>query len=140
MADRSAELLAAIYAVLAADATLTALIGAGKVYNGVADGVAAPYVDIGAQMASDYGTSSGDAQEHTVTIHVWTDQPVAGKSAVLACVQIAAAVRAALHGVNINLSGGDCPNLRCTQQQQPLRDPDGVSWHGVLSFRAVTEN
>jgi hypothetical protein len=139
MADRSAELFAAIYAVLAADAPLVALIGADKVFNGVKDGTALPYVDIGDDTATDYGSSSGDAQEHTVTIHCWANQPLSGKSAKLLVTQMVAAVRLALHDVDLTLSAGVSPNLRC-EFRETARDPDGVSWHGVLRFRAVTQN
>lgn len=139
MADRTQELAAALYTQLSGHAPLTALIGAGKVFNGVKDGTPLPYVDIGEETATDYGAVSIDAQEHTQTVHVWTEQPLNGGSARLQCLQIVAAVRAALHEQVLSLSSGTLCNLRC-EYRETLRDPDGVSWHGVLRFRAVTNS
>ena len=143
MTDRMQQLVAAIYTALDGDSALATLLGAtGKVFNGLSDQVAAPFVDIGEVSNEDYGSSSGDAQEHTITIHCWTEHKNDGASvsAVMKCTQIAAAVRAALHDVDLTLSAGSMANLRCVSSQPALRDPDGVSWHGVLRFRAVTEN
>lgn len=140
MTDRSPQLFAAIYAALGADATLASLLGgSGRVFNGVPAGQALPYVDIAEATAVDYGTSSGDAQEHTFTLHVWTEQPAAGKSARKLCTEIVARVREILHGAPTPMGAGNMPNLRC-EFSETMRDPDGLSWHGVLRFRAVTEN
>lgn len=141
MTDRTAEMLAAVYTTLANDATLTALLGGdvGRVFNGVTPGQAAPYVDIGETTANNYWTSSGDAQEHTLTIHCWTEQPVAGQSARLQVAKIMARVRDLLHYQTIALSAGNMPSLWC-EFAETMGDPDGKSQHGVLRFRAVTEN
>jgi len=141
MTDRSAALFTAIYSALANDATLTTLLGgSGRVFNGVPSGQDAPYVDIGESTATDYGTSSGDAQEHTITVHVWTERASGEtESPRLRNVKIAARVRDVLHGQSFALSAGGNPNMRC-EFQETMRDPDGISWHGVLRFRAVTEN
>ncbi len=140
MTDRTAELLTAIYGALSADSALTTLLGgSGKVFNGVPANTVAPFVDIGESTANNYHTSSGDAQEHTITVHAWTEQAVAGKSARLQCAQIIARVRDLLHYSPLNMSAGNMPNLIC-EFVETMRDPDGISWHGVLRFRAVTEN
>lgn len=142
MTDRSAQMFAAIYTALSGDATLTTLLGgAGRVFNGVAAGQAEPYVDIGDTTAVNYRTSSGDAQEHTVTLHVWTAQPVSGGSARLQCLNIMARVRDLLHYVPLQMSAGNMANLIC-EFSETMRDtdPGGLYWHGVLRFRAVTEN
>lgn len=139
MTDRTSELMAAIYGALSGDSTLTTLLGSGRVFNGVASGQSAPYVDIGETTANDYHSSSGDAQEHTVTIHVWTEQPVSGMSARAACIAVMNRIRVVLHYNPLVMSAGNMPNLRC-EFTETMRDPDGISWHGVLRFRAVTEN
>lgn len=135
MADRSYELGVAIYAALSGDATLSSLLGgAGRVFDTVPSGTPAPYVVIGEETASDAGrTLAADAQEHTLTIHVWTEEKSSKP-----CKQIAARVRAILHGNPPALSAGTCTNLRC-EFKETMRDPDGVSWHGVLRFRAATQ-
>lgn len=141
MTDRTAEMLAAIYTTLSGDATLTGLLGGntGRVFNGVPPGQAAPYIDIGETTANNYHTSSGDAQEHTLTVHCWTEQAVHGQSARLQVTKIMARVRDLLHYQTIALSAGNMPSLWC-EFAETMADPDGKSQHGVLRFRAVTEN
>lgn len=134
MADRSLELYAALYAALAADAALTALIGASKVFDIVPANAAAPYVVIGDETAIDAGSSLIDAQEHTITVHVWSEQPSTKQ-----CKAIQAAVRAVLHEARLTLSAGTLCNLRC-EYKETMRDPDGISVHGVLRFRAITNS
>ncbi len=139
MADRSAEMFAAIYTALNGDTALIALVGSGQVFNGVKAGTAAPYIDIGDDTGNDYGSSVIDAQEHTITIHSYTEQPVASMSARLALFAIMARIRAVLHEASLTLSAGALVNLR-QEFRETLRDPDGVSWHGVQRFRAVTNS
>lgn len=134
MADRSVELYSALYATLAGHAPLTALIGAGHVYDIVPAGAPCPYVVIGDETAIDRGASQVDAQEHTVTVHVWSEA-----ASTLPCKRIQAAVRAALHEQVLALSAGTLCLLRC-EFKETMRDPDGVSVHGVLRFRAVTNS
>jgi Protein of unknown function (DUF3168) len=141
MSDRSTALYTAIASALTGDATLATLLGgSGRIFNGVKDGTLPPYIDLGDDTANDYGSIGfDDAQEHTLTLHVWTEQPVAGQSAKAACIAIGARVRDLLHNVSLVLSAGFLCNLRC-EFSQTLRDPDGVSWHRVLRFRAVTNS
>lgn len=142
MTDRTAEMLAALYTTLANDATLTALLNgeAGRVFTGsVGPDQNCPFVVIGETTANNYHTSSGDAQEHTITVHCWTEQAVAGQSARLQVAKIMARVRDLLHYQSIALSAGNMPSLWC-EFTETIADPDGRSQHGVLRFRAVTEN
>lgn len=139
MADRSTELFTAIYAALNGDAALTALMGTGRVYNGVKDGTRPPYIDIGDDTAADYAGALLDGQEHTVTIHTWTEQPAAGLSAKGLLFSIMARVRDVLHTASLNLSAGSLVNMR-QEFRETFRDPDGISWHGVQRFRAVTNS
>lgn len=141
MTDRTVQMVAAVYAALANDATLTTLLGSsGRVFTEVPDNQAAPYVFIALPNNNDYGSSSGDAQEHIFQVDVFTEQPWLGLSAVQHCAKVVAQVRSVLHGIPLAMSAGTMANLRCEFTQPALRDPDGVSWHGVLRFRAVTEN
>lgn len=133
MADRSLELAAAVYATLAGNAALTAVLGGtGRIHDHVQPGSPLPYVTIGDGQAADYGGSDVDAQEHTLTIDCWSETPSS-----LELRRIMAAVRAALHDADLTLSAGRCANIR-QESSQTLRDPDGITHHGVLRFRAVT--
>lgn len=139
MADRSVELFTAIYATLDASAPLSALIGAGRVFDtppALAEGgqLVPPYVVIGDETANDYGSRGGDAQEHTITIHTWTEKPTT-----LLLKRIMARVRDVLHEQSLALGGGNLVYLR-QEFKETFRDPDGVSQHGVQRFRALTEN
>lgn len=142
MTDRTAEMLAAIYTTLSGDATLTALLGgdAARVFTGSAGpDQTCPFVVIGETTANNYWTSSGDGQEHTITVHCWTEQAVYGQSARLQVAKIMARVRDLMHYQNIALSAGNMPSLWC-EFAETIADPDGKSQHGVLRFRAVTQN
>lgn len=133
MADVSIELAAAIYAALAAHAGVTSTLGgSGRVYDNAPAGAAAPYVVIGEETATDYSGSLVDGMEHTITVHAFTE----GQSR-LGCLQIQKQIRACLHEAALTLSAGTCANIR-QEMRQTMRDPDGVSWHGVQRFRAVT--
>ena len=134
MADRSVDLFTAIYSALDGNAALTALIGEHRVFDTPKAGLAPPYVVIGDETANDFGSSAGDAQEHTITVHTWSEKP-----STLQCKQIMSAIRVALHTVALSLSGGSLVNLR-QEFKETFRDPDGVSHHGVQRFRALTEN
>lgn len=129
----SVALFSAIYSALSSDAALTAALGgAGRIYDTPPEAAAVPYVVIGEETATDYSSSLTDAEEHTVTIHVWTE----ARSS-LPNKTIQGLVRGALHEQGLALSAGTLCNLRC-EFRETLRDPDGLSWHGVLRFRAVT--
>lgn len=134
MADRSIELQAGIYAALAGDAALVALIGPDRVWDHVKPGAPVPYVAIGDGTAVDAGGTGVDAQEHTLTIHCWSERPSS-----LEARRIIAAIRAALHERPPTLSAGRCANLRC-EYHETLREPDGITHHGVMRFRAVTQD
>ena len=123
-------------------AALTALLNGeeGRVFTGsVGPDQNCPFVVIGETTANNYWSSSGDAQEHTVTVHCWTEQAVAGQSARLQVAKIMARVRECFHYRTIALSAGNMPSLWC-EFAETIADPDGKSQHGVLRFRAVTEN
>ena len=139
MTDRSIELFTAIFTALSGDATLTGLLGGPAIYNGVKDGTPPPYVDIGDDTAIDDSGINVDAQEHTITLHTWTQQPIGGQSAKNLCMSIMVEVRNVLHEARLLLNNGALCNMR-QEFRETLRDPDGVSWHGVQRFRAVTNS
>ena len=134
MADHTVDLFQAVYATLSADVGLTTLIGPNRVWDHVKAGAPVPYVVIGDATAIDAGGDLVDAQEHTLTIHCWSEMPSS-----LQVKQMVAAVRAALHARPPTLQAGRCANIRC-EYHETMRDPDGVSHHGVLRFRVVTQD
>jgi hypothetical protein len=122
-----------VFAALGADAALTALLGAGRVYDDVPQGSPLPYVTLGRATAQDWSMGSEDGTEHVFTVHVWS-----GARGKKQAHEILGAIRAALHDQPLSLAGHDLINLR-HEHSEIRRDPDGETVHGIARFRAVTE-
>ena len=123
----------AMFAALSADVALTALLGAGRIYDDVPQATSPPYVVLGPITARDWSTSTEDGAEHVITLHVWSR--MRGKKQAH---EIMSAVSAALHDQSLTLAGHRLVNLR-HETSDVRRDPDGETIHGTLRFRAVTE-
>ena len=122
-----------LFAVLSADAALTALIGAGRVFDDVPQASPLPYVTLGPVTAQDWSTGSEDGTEHLLTVHVWSR--ARGKKQAH---EVLGAIRAALHDQPLSLSGHRLINLR-HERSDIRRTPDGEAIQGTARFRAVTE-
>lgn len=122
-----------IFSALTADATLTALLGGPKVFDGAPQATAFPYLTFGQTTARDWSTGSEEGSEHIVTLHVWSEAQ--GKKQTH---EIMGAVRQALHDRPLTLEGHRLVNLR-HEFSEARRDPDGDTHHGLTRFRAVTE-
>ena len=57
MSGAALALQQAVFALLAADTELAALVGAGRVYDGAPRNAAAPYVHLGEMSARDWSTA-----------------------------------------------------------------------------------
>ena len=123
----------ALFAALAADTALTALLGAARIYDDVPQSSDFPYLTFGQSTARDWSTASDDGHEHTITLHVWSQAK--GRAQVH---EIMSAVRTALHGQPLNLDGHRLINLR-HEFSEARRESDGETYHGLLRLRAVTE-
>ena len=132
MASPEQALQRAIYETLVADAAVGALVG-DNIYDAAPRNAGFPYVAIGESRAGDWSTGTETGAEHRLTLHVWSRGR--GKAE---CHAITDAVRAALHDALLVLDGHALVNLR-SEFAEAQRDPDGVTWHGVLRFRGVTE-
>jgi hypothetical protein len=122
-----------IFAVLTADAALTALLGAGRIFDDVPQGTPPPYVTFGPVTQRDWSTGTEEGAEHLVTLHVWS--AARGKKQAH---EILGAVRAALHDRPLNLAGHRLINLR-HEHSETRRTSDGETIHGTARFRAITE-
>jgi hypothetical protein len=90
-----------------------------------------PFVQIGeAQVIGDFADCI-DASEVFFDVHVWSR-----KTSLLQAKAIGSVVRAALHGAEPALAGFTLVDLRF-EDARYLRDPDGITRHGVLSFKAL---
>src|SRR3990172_3900562 len=133
MSSSSWALQQSIFATLAADATLLALLGGPRVYDDVPQASAFPYLSFGHSLVRDWSTGSEDGSEHVVTLHVWSQ----GKGKKEAH-EIMGAVRTALRDQALSLSGHRLVNLR-HELSEARREPDGDTTHGIVRYRAVTE-
>jgi hypothetical protein len=133
MASAGWDLQKVVYAALAADATLTTLLGGAAIHDAVPQNAAFPYVVIDQTQIRDWSTGTEPGAEHMLMLHVWSRH--AGKREAY---EIADAIRAALGGAMLSLEEHRLVNLR--HQYSELKcDEDGETQHGVLRFRAVTE-
>ncbi|WP_245454190.1 DUF3168 domain-containing protein [Aquabacter cavernae] len=123
----------ALYARLASDAPLLALLGGARVYDGAPSDAAFPFVTLGEALVSDGAVMPEGGTEQSLMLHAYSR--AGGRREGFA---IAAAVQQALHDAPLALSGHRLANLRATTAEV-RRDGDGRTYHAVIRFRAVTE-
>lgn len=108
---------------------------ASRVHDRAPQDVQFPFLQIGDIQTVEDGADCIDATEVTVTLHVWSRAP--GRAE---CRQIAGACRAALHEWLPDLSA---QGFRCVEHMhrdtRTLGDPDGITSHGVLTFRLLID-
>lgn len=122
----------AVFAALVADGAVGALVG-DRIHDAAPRNAVFPYVSLGEASLVDWSTGSEDGAEHRLVLHVWSRER--GKSESYAILE---ALRARLHDATLELEGHALVNLRF-EFADAARDPDGITWHGVARFRAVTE-
>ncbi|MGB0855032.1 MAG: DUF3168 domain-containing protein [Pikeienuella sp.] len=128
------ELQAAVFSILTSDAGLTALVG-GRVYDRVPmDGDQAPYITFGPSDEVSDDAECMIADDHTLQIDIWSEYQGGFKEAK----EIAFAVKQALHGVDIDLPTHALIEIRADNRRY-LRDPDGVTSHGIVTVEAMIE-
>ncbi len=124
----------AVFAALAADAGVTALLGSPpRLHDEVPRDAAMPYAVLGEATEHEWntGTSIGAVQGFTVTI--WS-RGAGFKEAK----QIAGTVRAALEGTALALEDAALIDLRF-ETARYLRESDGITRRAELTFRALME-
>jgi hypothetical protein len=132
MSSPAHALQKAIYAALVDDAGVGALIG-DRIHDSAPRNAVFPCVTFGRTTLTDWSTGTEEGAEHRLTLDVWSRR--GGKSE---CHAIADAIRARLNDAALPLDGHALVNLRF-ESADTARDPDGLTWHGVLRLRAVTE-
>lgn len=126
------EFQQALFTVLSGDSNLTTTLSA-SIYDDVPDhqAVTFPYVTIGEDTMLDYSTKDLVGSDVTVNLHVWSRYR--GSKEVK---QVMDRVHTLLHDSNLTVTGRNLINLR-SEFSDVLRDPDGITRHGVMRFRAV---
>ena len=122
------ELQTAIYSRLNGDSTLTGTAG---IYDEVQEGNAYPFITLGEETVINYDTKDLAGGEFTVNIHVWSQYKGSKETKTLMD-----RIHTLLHDYSLSVSGFNVINSRF-EYSDIMRDPDGVTRHGVMRFRAV---
>ncbi|SMH29742.1 DUF3168 domain-containing protein [Azospirillum agricola] len=101
------------------------------VLDDVPQGRAFPYVVIGEDVTTPGPLVDADAEEIDATLHVWSRY--AGRKEAK---KLMGAIKAALHDQPLPVVGHDLVLLRFAFETLFL-EPDGLTRHGVLRFRAL---
>jgi hypothetical protein len=91
-----------------------------------------PYVTIGEFIGGQFDTLNEQAIDLDLTIHVWSRQP-----GMQECQQLMTRAKDALDRQRLSVSGFQWVDT-IWEYAQTMRDPDGVTRHGILRFRVVT--
>ncbi|MBN9071506.1 MAG: DUF3168 domain-containing protein [Rhizobiales bacterium] len=127
------ELQAAVFAALAGDAALVAMLGGARIHDHAPADVAFPYITFGRTSVYDWSTGTESGTEQLFTLHVWSKAK--GKKEAL---DIMEAAKARLHDQSLPLAGRTLVN--CRMEFAEARHDDDLSvYHGLLRFRAVVE-
>lgn len=126
-------LQSAVVARLAADPDVLAITGVGRVFDRQITRAEPPYLVLGQANSTDFSTGDEAASEHRFEIEAWTKQN--GRKH---AVELADAVRAALHDAALTLEGAVLVNLR-HERTVSRRAPRTALHVARLRFRAVTE-
>lgn len=129
-----ADFQTAVFEALAGNPALTALAGAGKVFDDVPHGKEAsapayPYVTIGDQSGDEDGASDVDAAEMTIEVHAWSRAP--GR---LECLRMLDAIRDALHDKSHAVATGVLVHLNY-ESHETVPEQDRETYHGVIRFK-----
>lgn len=118
---------------LESDPDVLAIIGTGRVFDRLITRAGPPYLVLGQATVADYSTGDADGSEHRFEIEAWTKQNGRKQA-----VELADAVRAALHDTDLTLDGAALINLR-HERTVSRRAPRTGLHVARLRFRAVTE-
>jgi hypothetical protein len=91
-----------------------------------------PYVTIGEFIGGQFDTLNEQAIDLDLTVHVWSRQP-----GMQECQQLMTRAKDALDRQRLSVSGFQWVDT-IWEYGQTMRDPDGVTRHGILRFRVVT--
>ena len=124
------ELQSGIFTVLNSDSTLTNTLGV-SIFDEVPEESSYPFVSIGEETVVDFDTKDLDGGDHTINIHVWSQYKGAKETK-----QIMDRIHTLLHNGSVSVTGFNLIRIRF-EFSDILRDPDGVTRHGVMRFRAI---
>lgn len=101
------------------------------VFDDVPQNASYPYIVLGEETAIDFSVKDIQGGEFTVNIHVWSQYKGSKETK-----QIMDKIHDLLHNINLTVTGFNLINLRF-EFSDIMRDPDGITRHGVMRFRAI---
>ncbi|MCM2292294.1 DUF3168 domain-containing protein [Allorhizobium sp. BGMRC 0089] len=132
-ADAAHELQVAIIDCLKADKAVSELI-AGRIYDRVPPDVALPYVSFGPTQEVVEDVDGLDLSDMSIQLSVWSQDPGFAEAR-----RVAKAIVKALSGDMLSLIDNAIAYFRLDGRHD-LRDPDGLTTHIALTFRAGIQN
>lgn len=130
----SAEIaLAAAIRAAVLDAVSVQSIVSDRVYDDPPPGVTFPYITIGRIESRAIDVSEREALEHGMTLHVWSRY--GGRAEAL---EVIAALRGCLHNAALDVADRRLV-LLFAQFADVFRSGDGITTHGVVRLKAITE-
>jgi hypothetical protein len=132
--NAAAELQKALFAALAGDASLVALLGGANIFDNPPDHAPFPCVTFGKTSVYDWSTDTETGSEHFVTLNIWSK--AAGRKETLAVV---GAVRACLLETPPALESRHLVGL-AFESMEASHDEELSLHHGSLRLRAVIED
>ena len=125
-------LAAAIRSAAMDDASVQAIVS-DRVYDDPPPGVMFPYITIGRVESRPIDASAREALEHGLTLHVWSRY--GGRAEAL---EVIGALRGCLHNAALDVSDRRLV-LLFAQFADVFRSGDGITTHGALRLKAITE-
>lgn len=120
---------AAVYSRLTGDATLVALLGSGGVYDEAPQPPVYPWVQVGEAIVTKDAVFERDGRNCLLRLHIWSQY--AGSKE---CSAIMAQIGDLLDEYALTITGGTVESCE-VEQTQSLRDPDGITRHGIMDLR-----
>ncbi len=133
MSDPSLELQTAIVTKLKADAGVVAAVG-NRVYDNVPPNASFPYISLGDSQVLPDDADCIDGTEVFFNLDGWSRDLRFPE-----CKTISKAIVACLHNQPLTVAGYDAVVFEMNNISY-LRDPDGITRHVALSFRALIQS
>jgi hypothetical protein len=119
-----------IFTTLNTDNTLTNTLGA-NVFDDVPEETAFPLVVLGEDTTVDFSTKDLVGSETTINIDIFSRYRGSKETK-----NIMDRIHTLLHDSSLTVSGVNLINLRF-EFSDVIRDPDGITRHGIMRFRAI---
>lgn len=126
MSDASWEIQKAVYTALNTALSVS-------VYDHVPQDTAPPFVAIGDDTIQDWSTKTFEGEENTITVHAWSRYEGRKETK-----QLLGQIKNALHLTTLSLTGFTNV-LTHFDFEDTFPDADGLTYHGVIRFRLLTQ-